>query len=276
MIRMNLPRLLIVFVCVISWGLISFRNYPSRAWSHSSRPVNKSINIVQVSFIRSLLAQEGAWDFTKYGRSGNRDGGASRGDCLGVQPGQPHITALMPTSNSGTTVAPRPTFWFYVPYSPQEATSGEFVLLNRQWNVISQIPFRLPETPGLVRITIPATEPELEINKWYHWFFKLFCEGEESSSSSPDLVRGWVQRIELSSALNDQLNAASPQEYLVYANNGIWYDALAHLAELRLNNASDAALADWTKLLGAKGVDFKGVDLEKFSQEPLVGSVILD
>lgn len=224
--------------------------------------------MVQVPF----LAERQEWDFTADGRSGNRDGGASRGDCPAVQPGQPHITALIPTSNSGTTVAPRPTFWFYVPYSSQEATSAEFVLLDRQWNVISKIPFRLPETPGLVGITIPATEPELEINNWYLWFFKLFCEEEESSSSSPNFVRGWVQRIELSSALNDQLNAASPQEYLVYANNNIWYDALAHLAELRLNNASDAALADdWIKLLGAKGIG-----LEKFSRESIVGNVILD
>ena len=268
MIGMNLPRPLIVFACVMSWAVVSFTNYPSRAWSQSPRLVNKSLNIVPVSFIRSLLAQGGGWDFTADGRSGNRDGGASRGGCPAVQP---HITALMPTSNWGTTVAPRPTFWFYVPYSPQDATSGELVLLDREWNVISQITFRLTETPGLVSITIPATEPELEINKEYRWIFKLFCEGEESSSSSPNFVRGWVQRIELSLALNARLNAARPRQDIVYASQGIWYDALAHLAELRLNNSPDSALADWTKLLGAKGVG-----LEKFSQEPIVSSVILD
>lgn len=166
-------------------ALVNFTNYPSRAWSQSSMPVNKSLNIIQVSFIRSLLAREEAWDFTADGRSGNRAGGASRGDCPEVQT---PLTALIPTSNSGTTVAPRPTFWFYVPYSPQEATSGEFVLLDRQWNVISQIPFRLTETSGLIGITIPTTEPELEINKEYRWSFKLFCEGEETSSSSPIFV----------------------------------------------------------------------------------------
>ncbi len=55
---------------------------------------------------------------SSYGRPGNRGGGSRLA----------HLrTALTPVTNWGKTVSP-PHFWFYVPYSPNEEHSGEFVL----------------------------------------------------------------------------------------------------------------------------------------------------
>ncbi len=84
------------------------------------------------------------------------------------------------------------------------------MLLDEQWNVISLITFKLPERPGLVSLTLPTTVPELEINQEYRWFFKLFC-----GSDNPMFVRGWVQRIQISPSLNQQLNASIRRKYRI-------------------------------------------------------------
>jgi hypothetical protein len=78
-----------------------------------------------------------------------------------------------------------------------------------------------------------------------------------------------VQRVELTPVLEQQLKAASGQEYIVYANNLIWYDAIANLAKLRLQNPSNSTLEhDWNNLL-----QLKGIALEQLNREPFVGSV---
>jgi len=175
----------------------------------------------------------------------------------------------MPVINLGKTVAERPTFWFYVPYSAQQAPAGEFVLQSEQGNDIYRTPLTLPKTPGFVSFSTPSTAAPLEVNKSYRWYFKLYCEPQKASA--PVFVDGWVQRVELTPTLESQLRSAKAGDYAVYATNGIWYDALARLAQLRLTNPANARLdEEWASLLGAKGVG-----LSQFSKVPIVGSVIL-
>ncbi len=206
-------------------------------------------------------------DFSGDGRSGDRTGGGSRTPCPIIN--EPFTTALVPASNLGKTVAERPTFWFYVPYPPQAAPAGEFVLQEEGGNEVYRSAFTLPKTPGFVSFSTPLAVEPLKVNKLYHWYFKLYCK--EQISSTPVFVEGWVQRVERTPALERQLQAAKAREDVVYTANGIWYDALNYLAQLRLNNPSNSMLADdWTNLLSAKGVG-----LAQFSSVPIVGEVIL-
>ncbi len=260
MTRINL------LACATAWGLIGLTSYyPLPLWAQSSRLVN---NRVQPSLMPLQLAQQDSsdTDFSGDGRSGNRAGGGSRSDCPLINPS---LTALMPLSNSGTTVAERPTFWFYVPYSPEQAPVGEFVLQDENRKDLYRIPFTLPDTPGFVSFKVPSNQNPLEIGKEYRWYFNLYCDRHQSSS--PIFVQGWVKRIAFTPALEHQLKAAKPREDEVYTANQIWFDAIAHLANLRLTNPTDAALdRGWSKLLGAKGVD-----LEVPNQAPIVGGVML-
>ncbi len=206
-------------------------------------------------------------DFSGDGRPGDRTGGGSRTPCPRIN--VPFTTALIPTNNLGKTVVERPTFWFYVPYSPQAAPAGEFVLQEEDGNEVYRTAFTLPETPGLVSFSTPLAVEPLKINKLYRWYFKLYCEAQRSST--PVFVEGWVQRVERTPALERQLQSAKSREDIVYAANGIWYDALNHLAQLRFNNPSNSILVDdWTNLLM-----LKGVSLERFSRGSIVGEVIL-
>ena len=254
----KLPRLPIVFVSIVSL-IASSVTYVSPLGAQPSRE--------ETSKFPTPLSNQQPPDFSGDGRPGGRTGGGSRTPCPRVN--APFTTALLPMNNLGKTVAERPTVWFYVPYSPQAAPAGEFVLQEENGNEVYRTAFTLPATPGFVSFSTPLAVEPLKVNKLYRWYFKLYCE--EQRSSTPVFVEGWVQRVEKTPALDRQLQAARSREYVVYADNGIWYDALNDLAQLRLINPSNSMFAnDWANLLRAKGVG-----LEQFSRGSVVGKVIL-
>ena len=171
------------------------------------------------------------------------------------------LTALIPVKNPVLTTSKHPMFLFYVPYGSDEVRFGEFSLLvgPEEKIRIYKTRFRLPQTPGIVSITLPsAPEYALEEGQFYHWYFKLYCQTNTSSQPSVD-VNGWVQRVPLTPERERQIKAAAPD---------VWYDALANLAESLRASPQDARLRnDWTNLL-------KSIGSEDLAQEPLVGSVI--
>lgn len=246
--------------------VVCFTGHLSPVGAQPARPVNKTPNsggVRLTPLLLSQMAKQKPFDFSGDGRPGRRAGGGSRSPCPSVDP---PLTALIPATNWGKTVVERPTFWAYVPYSPQAVPVGEFSLQDEKGRDVYRTPLTLPKTPGLVSFSIPPTAAPLEINQWYRWYFKLYCQPQKLST--PVFVQGWVQRVELAPALESQLKATTPQEYTAYATNLIWYDALSRLAEMRFTNPSDAALKqDWAKLLSSRGIG-----LEHLNQQPLAGN----
>ena len=100
-------------------------------------------------------------------------GTGSRGDCL-YKPNKPLLTSLVGSNNLDLTISDRPTFWVYVPYTQQEAPSGEFSLQDGE-NDVYRTRFQLPATPGIVSISLPATQKPLEVGKTYRWYFEMNC-----------------------------------------------------------------------------------------------------
>lgn len=194
------------------------------------------------------------------GRPGRRADAGSRG-CSGDEMSNTSeltLTALVPTQATasstvvfGKTAAERPTFWFYVPY--RSSSTATFVLQDQDGNPIYQSDVALPETAGILSVTLPATMAPLETGKLYHWFFKLYCR----SISPPDsFVDGWIQRESLPSDLIQQLKTATPsQQVKLYASNGFWFEALGTAAELRRASSRDAG---WAELLKAIGLESLG------------------
>jgi hypothetical protein len=170
------------------------------------------------------------------------------------------LTALIPVKNPVLTTREHPTFLFYVPYTSDEVRVGEFSLLVglAEKTRLYKTRFTLPQTPGIVSITLPSVpEYALEQGQYYHWYFKLYCQTNTSSQPSVD-VNGWVQRVPLTSERERQINAAAPD---------VWYDASANLAQSLRASPQDARLRnDWLNLL-------KSIGSEDLAQEPLVGPV---
>ncbi|MCL6753921.1 DUF928 domain-containing protein [Nostoc sp. CCCryo 231-06] len=162
----------------------------------------------------------------------------------------------------GQTTVERPSWFFYVPYNKDLAYEVEFVLKedpdsndSNESNEIYRKAIALPEKPGIIRVSLPTTAPALALNKQYRWFFTINCDKQNKSPLT--FVEGVIQRVELNPGAVKELQTTELlRRYTIYAQNGIWYDVLTTLAQLRQKNPKDAALqAEWRNLLSSIGLD---------------------
>jgi Domain of Unknown Function (DUF928) len=209
---------------------------------------------------------------------GNRGGGGGRGCGLTSQP----ITALIPTQKQmlkgdpetetlqvwGTTVSERPTFWFHVPDERSTIKSVEFVLQDNTDQDLYRSEIVPPETPGIVSIRLPETVTALKPGVLYHWFLNITFDCPSDSSVTRQ-INGWVQQVTPDSTLTKLLKNATPtQQAILYAKNGIWFDALTTLGDLRRSKPKDlSAIENWNRLLNSIG-------LENLKPEPIVNCCI--
>lgn len=192
----------------------------------------------------------------------NRQGGTHRGDAC---PKDLSIIPLIPKSNDGLTLAESPTFFAYVSHS---STQVEFTLQadDGKGTEVYKTTFKV-DKPGIVEVSIPAMgdrKKSLEIGQQYQWSFSVACNDDPSGNY---FVKGIVQRIEPQETLKSDLANPGPMaRAIAYAKNGIWYDTLATLAQMRRLAPDDSRpRAEWTQLLESQG-------LESVATQPLVQS----
>lgn len=173
----------------------------------------------------------------------------------------------------GLTIEAHPTFWFYVPYISTPETSpnrvAQFVLLDETgrpvWNELMSV--ELLKNPRLVEYPLTYT---LETEKLYSWYFSVICDSDKLSRNP--VVRGWVQRVEPTEELQTALrNAPRFQEYVAYAENGIWFEAVNSLVRTRRQSPS-VNRNEWINLLAYFKVPDNRLYLE--SAEPSAREVI--
>lgn len=201
--------------------------------------------------------------------SRNRTAGASRGSC-GADIASP--VALLPSEQRiGLTVEANPTLLFNI--SQPSTASAEFILQEIEGEKIIREVYattiELPKASGVISISVPKGEDSsqsLEVGKRYEWSFALICDLKDRGQDI--ILDGEIERFEPSAELTSTLQKAAPKERpSVYADAGVWYDAVADLAKLRQEHPNDSQLAtDWETLLQSVGLD-------AIAQSPLVGSV---
>jgi len=173
------------------------------------------------------------------------------------------LTPLVPKNKIGQTVSDYPTFFFYLPQT--DAELAEFILEDQSGNQIYRQDLPIKNVSGVIGVSIPANTnvPPLEVGKKYTWIFSLVCDPEDRSSDLLEI--GIVRRVELSAEILRELENANPrQKTFIYAENGIWQDALSNLAAARRANPNDTDLAaDWESLLDS-------VTLGAIAKEPIV------
>ncbi|MEG4321890.1 MULTISPECIES: DUF928 domain-containing protein [unclassified Microcoleus] len=192
----------------------------------------------------------------------NRQSATHRGDAC---PADLSITPLIPKSNDGLTLAESPRFLAYVSYP---STQVEFTLQADDGKGIEayKTTFKV-DKPGIVEVSIPnkgESKKSLEVNQRYQWSFSVACNDDPSGNY---FVKGFVKRIEPEETLKKNLANPDPMaRAIAYAKNGIWYDTLATLAQMRRRAPDDASLkAEWTQLLQSQG-------LQSVADQPLVQS----
>jgi Domain of Unknown Function (DUF928) len=174
------------------------------------------------------------------------------------------IIALIPPSNQGLTLSESPAFFAYVSLT---SFPVEFSLQTEDGTEVYTTTFKV-EKPGIVEVRIPAVgdnKKSLEINKQYQWSFSIICDPVDRSMDN--YVGSFVKRIEPGPNLQKDLANPEPMaRAIALANNGIWYDTISTLAQMRRQAPEDAALtAEWEKLL-------KSQKLDSIATQPLVQS----
>ncbi|MEB3282890.1 MAG: DUF928 domain-containing protein [Lyngbya sp.] len=202
-------------------------------------------------------------------------GGASRtgNSCPSLSADKSDLTALVPalekpngigSSLTGLTTEATPTFYFFVPAIA--ATEGVFSLKDENDQDVYQTRLSVSGKAGIVSVKLPSDAPPLKVGQSYRWSFGLVCQAE-SSQQQPEVVfvTGEIRRVEADVALSDQLQQLTPLEQAaVYAENGIWFDSIQILANLRQTQPNNSMLASqWEELL-------KSVELEEIAKQPFI------
>lgn len=207
-----------------------------------------------------MLAQASRPDFSDVGRPRRRQGGGSRGTCLIAD--RPPLTALVPESSTGFTLAQSPSFWFYLPYSLDDRHQLEFVLKDEQNNpVYTQIIDGQETTPGILNLRLPATVA-LEANKTYEWYLLVYCDA--ASQERFVFVNGAIRRLDRPDLQQQLATLATSAQTDLYRAEDLWYDALDSMAiQLRSTTENDLLRQQWTDLL-------QSIGLTHLATEPLV------
>lgn len=215
-------------------------------------PVTRGICLATVVVCLGMIAQSfpALAKFnppTNVGRPGNREGAASRGgECKFTNlQSEPTLTAMVPVSNVGLTTAAYPTFYWYMPTNTYRLASFE---LYEDETPIYQSSFQINGRSGVSSLKLPAeaTLPPLEVGKTYRWSMTLICDLEQPDTKKS--VEGFISRVNPTPQLTAALAKAKPEARSnVYAEAGLWYDALAELAVARSTNPGNQALVQQMK-----------------------------
>jgi len=212
-----------------------------------------------------LLSPAQSVTFEPKGSPEQTAGGASRGDtCLKpseVTTSKQSFAALIPATDGELTADAYPTIFVKVPQS--QSLTAEFTFWDENSMAIYQTTVPLTGTPGIISFKLPNTAGPLEIGKLYKWSVAMICDDNDRTGDI--VLKGGLQRAEVSSALSSQLSSADPlQKAKLYAQNRFWYDTVAILIELRRSRPDDVQVtAEWQELL-------QSVGLTEFSQAYLV------
>ena len=183
-------------------------------------------------------------------------GGASRGEvACSSNPIEfsRHFLPLTPVdSKYGLTVSERPTFFVNIP--PSSAQKAFFSLKDERGKVYYQAMLPINKQGGIMRIDLPQSISPLDIDRPYQWGIAALCSGKLKPDSP--FVSSWIKRVSPSTNLMNQLTKAAPIERTaLYSTNGIWYDTLTTLADIRQQQPNNTnLLSTWNALLNSVGL----------------------
>lgn len=192
----------------------------------------------------------------------------------------PGLTVLRPDALPTLTTDTHPELLIYLPEmshtSRTDEVWAEFALFqqeilneslvdgDRPFLTSYVVELSLPESSGVIRLTLPEEMPALALNETYDWSFALLCDRNDFSVSLS--LSGQIQRVAPPPELNSALSTTPLSQAVLFAKHGIWTDAAAILYEQRQANLHDPVWnAEWRSLLHSVGQ-------EEFAAYPLIAS----
>lgn len=230
-------RVCLSLLGAISLGLLSGPRGQATPWHISPDSVNGPITSHHLVVLFEPPTDE---------KVDNSRGGASRPTEVKCREDAPYVsplTALVPRSGVGLTMASRPTLLVYVP--PTMATQAHLTLKDVDQNGLYQGHIDIPQTGGILSIALPTDSPELTIGETYHWSVALLCQPTQTDMP---ITSGQIRRVEPVATFTDQQSLLL--QTITYGKSGVWHDMLASLAVLRQTQPDNNDLNDnWVELL---------------------------
>ena len=155
----------------------------------------------------------------------SRLGGQKRGI-----PGDSLALAVLTPEKSGLTIQEQPSLYWFL---SQLTTYPIELTLTQDDSVEPILETRLspPTQPGVQRIHLANYSVRLKPDVEYRWF--VTAVPDAGSRSKDVLAGGLIQRIEPSANLRARLSQAGvAQAAFIYAEEGIWYDAISAISDM--------------------------------------------
>ena len=161
-------------------------------------------------------------------------GGSCEGDSSSV------LTALVPFSHMGQTISGHPTFTWFVP--DRTSRPLQFRLFSRSGQALYRT--EMQSQPGIMSVALPSNLPQLSIGQSYRWQVVLVCDRNVPSRNV--VATAEIQVVAPAASLQTQLAAAqTPQQRIdLYAQAGLWYDAIAEARKASETSQSQAAVLE--------------------------------
>lgn len=159
----------------------------------------------------------------------------------GTRGGQESGMALyvLAPDHVGWTVREQPALFWYV--SRPVGIKLEFTLIdNLQAAPLVEAPLAQDSSSPLQRIDLARFNARLALNVDYQWSVAAV---PDAVNRSKDIVAsGAIRRVAASPELAKQLSSTGTNAWHVYAENGIWYEALSVLSDSITANSDDQTL----------------------------------
>jgi uncharacterized protein DUF928 len=198
------------------------------AWAASDPP--KSPNVKEVPK-QNKQPPSGAVPVYKppvgRGLPGGRVGGGTRG--VEATVGATFALSVLAPNHTGLTLQDQPVLYWYL---SQRVTSPlEFALTDDGIKPLIETPLTPPFEPGIHGLRLEDYGVKLVPGKRYRWFVALVVDAERRSRDV--LAGGTIERVESIEGLAPAIAQASPSQIpFIYAEAGLWYDAIEAISNL--------------------------------------------
>jgi len=187
-----------------------------------------------------------------------RVGGATRGAAEEL----PQLDVLAP-DHVGLTTAEQPTLYWFIS-KPVKQKVQITLASEKSVKPVLEVDLEQPPVAGINAIRLADYNIRLEPNVEYEW--SVAVVPDQAQRSNDLLASGIVKRVPAPPALTQKLGSGQgEQTAAIYAENGIWYDAIEALSraiERQPGNAalrqSRAALLDQVGLKAAAAFEKRG------------------